>query len=516
VDDWLAEDRDAFRHALARSNAEGLRIWMVAAIALAVALVLVALGLAPIHMGVPYGPAVILVAVAVAGLVLTHLRPERALGHTGALSAALVVGSALVLAWTLVTAPTSAALVAGALVLVSVGGGLLFSWELPLALAVQGGLLAAWALGLSTGPGWQADMGQAVAATVLVAGGAATALLAQQARLHREGDRFQQLQELERAARAVGAERLREAEGARERDRLFSDVTNGLREPVVRLLRAVRDQLDAAASASAVAAGGGGSGRGGACGLDRTWSQGLRLLRKIDDVGTLALHQRGHLRLRMRRIRLGEELERFTGQVAPRLEAAGLGLDLFVGEVPEDLHVDTERLERVLAVVLAELLRRCPEGADIQVEIGTDGGVGGTGMARVELWCEAAEEPVDRASLDDFWREPQGESIELRLARALVEFQGGRLIPPLAGATSLSWVLLLRTGTQHLTDRVIDRRMRDGAQDNGRRILDRSGMAWAAELATTEEYRFLEVFVMAEALSAETEAEDAAGARDEE
>lgn len=481
----------AFAAAVARSNADALRPWTVVASSLSLALVLVAMGLAPSQVGVPYGPAVVLVAVAIGGLALARFRRAVSDALIGPLSALLVVISGVVLAWVLLSAPAAVALVAGGFLLVAMSGGMLFTWELPAAVAVQVALLACWLLGVTLGPGWWADAGQLVACSALLLGAATVALVAQRGRRVGWADRFYELRELDRASRVVDSARASQHATGQARDRLFSDVTNGLREPVVRLLRVVRDQMDADPSTAKRLAG--------------TWSQGLRLLRKLDDVGTLALYHRGHLRLRVRRANLREELTRVVEQARSLAEPAGLTLDLFVHQASEDIHVDPERLERVLVVMLAEALRRCPHDADIQVEVGVELGSGGQEMARIEVWCEGPEQPVDRASRDDFWREPEGPSIEIQLAHAISDFHGGRLTMASPAGDTLSWVLLLRPGTLHLTDDVIDRRVRTVDSDRGRRFEDRAGMTWAADLAATDEYRFLEVQLMAQAFDLDEE-----------
>lgn len=486
---WNQDGRQAFAAELARANAEALRPWTVVASALSLALVLVALGLAPAHVGVPYGPAVALVAVATAGLALASFRQAVSAAVIGPLSVGLVVSSGLILGWVLLGAPAAVAPVAGGFLMVALAGGLLFSWDLPLAIGVQAALLVGWLLGVTAGPGWGADTGQLVACSALLIGAQTVSLVAQRQRRVERAEGFHQLREAARVTRVVDEVRASQHATAQARDRLFSDVTNGLREPVVRLLRAVRDQMDTEPETASR--------------LAPTWSQGLRLLRKLDDVGTLALYHRGHLRLRVRRVQLGQELRRVVELAQEAMAPSGLSLDLVVDEVPEDLHVDPERLERVLVVMLAEALRACPPDADVQVEVGQEQGAGGVVMARIEVWCDKPEAPVDRAAGDDFWREPEGASIEVRLAHALAEFHGGRLVQAPPEANTLSWVLSLRAGTQHLTDATIDRRVRAVDSDRGRRFEDRAGMTWAADLAATDEYRLLDVQVMAEAIGRE-------------
>lgn len=489
MDHWSQDDRKVFDAELARGNADALGPWTVVASALSLALVLVALGLAPVQVAVPYGPAVALVAVAVGGLALSRLRRSFSPAVVGPLSVGLVVLSGLILGWVLLGAPAAVASVAGGFLLVALSAGLLFSWELPLAMGVQGALLVGWLLGVTAGPGWTADTGQLAACSSLLLGAQTVSLLAQRQRRLELGERFHQLREAMRANQVMDEVRASQHAAGQERDRLFSDVTNGLREPVVRLLRAVRDQMDVEPEAARRLAG--------------TWSQGLRLLRKLDDVGTLALHQRGYLRLRVRRAPLGQELARVVDLARTAMAPSGLNLDLFVHDVPDDLHIDPERMERILVVMLAETLRVCPADADVQVEAGLEEGAGGQVMARVEVWCDKPDAPVDRAAQDDFWKEPEGPSVEVRLAHALAEFQGGRLVQAPPDARNISWVLTLRAGTQHLTDEVIDRRLRSVDSDRGRRFADRAGMTWASGLAATDEYRFLDVQVMAEAIGRE-------------
>ncbi|NOY26103.1 MAG: hypothetical protein GXP62_09545 [Oligoflexia bacterium] len=487
MDDWIADDRLAFDQAAAKRNAVAIRLWSLVAGALVSALVVVAASFDPGSALQTYGPALTLLAVTALGLLLVLRNKDRGGAVVGPVSVAMVVFSGMVIAWVALLRPGATTMLEGGFLLVSLSAGMLFCWELPLSVAVQAGLWLCWLVGVAAGPGWDSDLGSLITSGTLLLGASAVAVIAQRDRRLAWARTFQQRREQDRASAAVDAVRASQIKLGRARDRLFSDVTNGLREPVVRLLRATRDQIDAEPGAMAHAR--------------ASWVQGLRLLRKLDDVGTVALYQRGHLRLRVRRANLREELTAMIERARSVAGASGVTMDLFIHEVPDDVHVDPERLERVIVVMLAETLRRCPHDADIQIEVGSELLPGQVPAVRIEVWCEAPEQPIDRAGPDEFWREPEGMAVDLRLAHTLAEFHGGHLVVSHSEGPTLSAVLTLRSGTQHLTDAVVDRRVRAVDSDRGRRFEDRDGMTWAASLARTVEYRYLEVHLMAQALA---------------
>lgn len=486
-----SEDRQAVDLAVDEANARAFGPWALLASSIALALMLNLFDLDGGSGYLIWAPFGLILLSSSALALLGWVSPEAARGRTGLLSILLVAIACASLSWLLVRVPDSLAVVAAAFTLTAVGAGLVFTWRLPQAVGAQLLVHLGWFSGLLLSPGPIDRPGHVAAWSALLLGGTTVALLTQRSRWEETRERTLHQRERERFAAISDRMNAELFQLGKERDRLFSDVTNGLREPVVRLLRAIEE-------------GAGGAGR-----VDRlqdpTWIQGVRLLHKLDDVGTLALHHRGHIRLRAQRVDLRRELIRLTELSRPWVEAAGIGIELSLGEVEPEVHLDRNRLERILVAMLAEVLRRCPVDTEIQVELSTERRPGGEAMAKVELWCDAPDKPIDRTVDADFWREPEGTAIELRLAQALAEFHGGRLLLESEQASAISLRLLLRTGTEHLTDYVVDRRTVAVDSDRGRRFEGRSGMEWAADLARHEEYRFLDVRLMAQAIQKERE-----------
>jgi len=485
-----SEDRLAVDLAVDEANLRAFGPWALIGSVVGLALLLCLVDLSVAAAGQLWLPVGLLLAGCSAAALLAWLQPERTRRLASLLSLVLVGVFSLALAGVLIRVPAALAVVATCFALVALAAGLVFTWRLPQAIAAQLLILAGWGLGLFLGPGVSGMPGQLAAWSVLLLGGSTVALLAQRSRWEETQQRTLHQRERERFAQLNDRMNTELHKVNRERDRLFSDVTNGLREPVVRLLRAIERATGVEHT------------------TDTSWIQGVRLLHKLDDVGTLALYQRGHIRLRAQRVNLGTELRRLTETARPWLEAAGIGIELSLGEVEQEVHLDRNRLERILVAMLAEVLRRCPADADVQVELSSERRSGGEAMAKIELWCDAPDEPIDRAEDDDFWREPEGTPIELRLAQALAEFHGGRLIWESEQPSALSVRLFLRTGTEHLTDRVVDRRSVNVDSDRGRRFEGRSGMEWAAELSRDEQYRYLDVRLMAQAIQAEKEEQE--------
>lgn len=480
-----SEDRLAVDLAVDEANLRAFGPWALIGSVIGLALLLCLFDLTLAGAAQLWMPVTTLLIGCTAAALLAWLQPERTRRMASLLSLVLVGAFSLALAWVLVRVPAALAVVATCFTLVALAAGLVFTWRLPQAIIAQLLILGCWGLGLAMGPGASGMPGQLAAWSALLLGGSTASLLTQRSRWEETQQRTLHQRERERFALLNDRMNTELHKLGRERDRLFSDVTNGLREPMVRLLRAIE------------------LGRGSDHTADPSWVQGVRLLHKLDDVGTLALYQRGHIRLRAQRVNLGTELRRLTETSRPWLEAAGLGIELSLGEVEHEVHLDRNRLERVLVAMLAEVLRRCPLDAEVQVELSSEKRAGGEAMAKIEIWCDAPDQPIDRAEDDDFWREPEGTAIELRLAQALAEFHGGKLIWESEQPSALSVRLFLRTGTEHLTDRVVDRRSVNVDSDRGRRFEGRSGMEWAAELSRDEQYRYLDVRLMAQAIQAE-------------
>lgn len=495
MDDWSAQDRSAFQAVLATRNIAGLPLWVLVTVVHSATALILSTWQPASWPGVPYFLPLISLAMAGVAAFGAWRSPHGVMHFHALLSSVLVLIAGLTVAGVLVAAPAAVAPVAAGLLLASIGAGLLFTWEVPLVLGVQGGLLALWAVAVALGPGWRGDPAQVGSVSLLLVGGGCLAGIVQRQRLVVSASAFQRQRELERATEVVDTERRRVRRSGQAKDQLFSDVTNGLREPVVRMLRELHDRRSASPEASEQ--------------LRSLWMDGLRLLRKLDDLGTLALYQRGYLRLRARRVDLAAELERVVSPVQERAREMGVEVVLVQEGTPEDVHIDPARFERIVLAMLAEALRTCDHYAEVQVELRIDRLATGTPLARIEVWCDRPEEPVDRGSDDDFWREPEGDRVELRLARALAEMHAGRLVEPTDAGDVLSWQLALRSGTEHLTDELIDRRVRDRGGGRGRRFEDREGMVWAHKLSESEEYRLVEIGVIVDAGVAEQARQDA-------
>lgn len=472
MEQWPDQDRAAFALSLGRANASGLTLWAGVS-------VLAAASLAVSESGRAWVPSAVLALSAVLAAGHARLQPVAAARTSSRVGAGLSLTLSLVTAWAMVMSPATVTLTGPIFVVIALTTGLLFTWPLATAGAVLGGCAVGWLVGVSLGPGWGSDPVALSAATLLVLGAAALSFAGQRRRLRGEQLRFEAVREAERTVAEAAGDQLRLQASEQEKDRIYGDASDDLREPVVRVLRDLDEQRGADAEQAAR--------------LDPAWQDGLRLLRKLDDLRTLARIERGHLRLRLQRVDLRRHVAQLVETLAPLVEEGGGSLELVVHGVPDDIHVDPVRLERVLVVLVSRAVARGGELADVQVELSVLADAESGEQACIEVWCDAP---------DDAWApEPQGRArrgyragptLEERVARALVEFHRGRLDGPQPGGATLSWKVHLHAGTEHVTNDMVDRRFNE-AGGGARRMGDREEMAWAERVEESEPYRHLDV-----------------------
>jgi two-component system sensor histidine kinase BaeS len=202
------------------------------------------------------------------------------------------------------------------------------------------------------------------------------------------------------------------------RRELLADVAHELRTP----LATIKGYVDALAE-------------GVVAPDDRIWSilrsENERLSRLVDDLQQVSAAEERRLQLRVEPLDPAMLLRAAAGAAAPAFEAKGVRLETHAhGDLPR-LAGDPDRLQEVLANLLANALRHTPAG-------GTVGVSAAAAADTVELVVEDSGEGIGAEHLERIFerfyrvdparaRASGGSGIGLAIARAIVEAHGGRI-----------------------------------------------------------------------------------------
>jgi signal transduction histidine kinase len=233
------------------------------------------------------------------------------------------------------------------------------------------------------------------------------------------------------AARLGRTERLRRA--------LVADVAHELRTPLTNLMAQLEAMQDGLAQADGPA-------------LASLHEEVVHLARLIDDLEELAAADAGQVRLDLRSLVLGEELERAMTALVPRATRAGVLLTLVPAPgPPARVRADARRLGQVMRNLLDNALAHTPAGGRVTVTTRAEpGGAGGQLAVTVaDTGVGIADEHLARI-FDRFYRvdpsrarETGGSGLGLAIVRQYVELMGGTVeVTSRAGAgTSLTFTL---------------------------------------------------------------------------
>jgi signal transduction histidine kinase len=161
-------------------------------------------------------------------------------------------------------------------------------------------------------------------------------------------------------------------------------------------------------------------------------TNGLRLLKLINNLLDLAKIEGGKLRIARRRVNLGELVEGLVAGARPLAEHKGVALRTrgLAGLPP--LCVDPDALEKVVVNLLGNALKFTESGGSIEVDA-TPLADGGVRLTVADTGCGVPPEELERifdrfAQVDaSSTRRYEGTGIGLSLARELVELHGGRI-----------------------------------------------------------------------------------------
>jgi signal transduction histidine kinase len=272
----------------------------------------------------------------------------------------------------------------------------------------------------------------------------------------------------------------------RLKSQFFANITHELRTPITMILAPLEHLLS------------------GDCGpltatqrsyLEANRRNGIRLLKLINDLLDLAKLEEGFLRLRLERNDLRQMLEDVLAYARPLAARKKLTLDLDVRSTSSDLHVDVEKMERVIVNLLSNALKFTESGGvtismerverEVRIAV-ADSGIG--------IAAEYVERTFDRFSQEDtsITRRYGGTGIGLAYAKEIVELHGGLITVSSQPGQGSSFVVHLREGDQ-LPEEVREQRLTPEPPRRGKRQQDQEPREWAQGLQRQLDYRFAEI-----------------------
>jgi signal transduction histidine kinase len=230
--------------------------------------------------------------------------------------------------------------------------------------------------------------------------------------------------------------------------------------------------------------------------LEANRRNGIRLLKLINDLLDLAKLEEGFLRLRPEKNDLRQLVQEVLDHARPLAARKELSLTLQVRGTSADLHVDLEKMERVLVNLLSNALKFTEKGGVTVTMEASDGEAriavedSGIGMSP-----EYVAHTFDRFSQEDtsITRRYGGTGIGLAYAREIVLLHGGQLEVSSQQGAGSRFVVHLPEGDQIPEEARERRSSSSGQQPQQKRQDDQEPREWALRLQQQLEYRFSEI-----------------------
>ncbi len=166
--------------------------------------------------------------------------------------------------------------------------------------------------------------------------------------------------------------------------------------------------------------------------LETVQSNGLRLLKLINNLLDLAKIESQQLQVRRRPVRLAEVCEGIISGARPLAERKGVRLEVEGLEELPEIHADPEAFEKILVNLLGNALKFTDGGGAIRVH-GVHEGKGGVHIVVADTGAGIPPNQLERifdrfAQVDGSnTRRYEGTGIGLALVKELVELHGGRV-----------------------------------------------------------------------------------------
>jgi signal transduction histidine kinase len=230
--------------------------------------------------------------------------------------------------------------------------------------------------------------------------------------------------------------------------------------------------------------------------LEANYRNGLRLLRLINDLLDLAKLEEGFLRLRAAKADVRTLLQDVVAFAQPLAARKDLRLDLRIERVPEDLHLDSEKMERVFVNLISNALKFTETGG-VSIALETSDGkvtiaIEDTGIG---IAAENLSHIFERFNQGDgsVTRRFGGTGIGLAYAKEIVELHGGQITVESTLGKGSRFVVHLEEGADRIPEKVRDRRLARAAEATPKRKDDQEPREWAHRLQRQNDYRFAEI-----------------------
>ena len=199
--------------------------------------------------------------------------------------------------------------------------------------------------------------------------------------------------------------------------------------------------------------------------LEANWRNGVRLLKLINDLLDLAKMGEGFLRLRTERTDVERLLQEIVGYSRPLAARKKLALNLVVARAPENLHVDVEKLERVVVNLVSNALKFTEKGA-VTVYLDSNPREARITVEDTGIGIAAETIPMlfERFSQGDtsITRRFGGTGLGLAYAKEIVELHGGHITVASTPGEGSKFAVHLRQGDDAVPEKVRDRRVAAG------------------------------------------------------
>lgn len=271
----------------------------------------------------------------------------------------------------------------------------------------------------------------------------------------------------------------------RMKSQFFANITHELRTPLTMILAPVESANDGARGVVPAHL---------APTLKDVWRNGLKLLKLINDLLDFSKLEEGFARLRIEETDLPGFVRQITGYAADMAARKEISLSFVVSEDPGTMHLDHEKLERIIVNLVDNALKFTPIAGHVQVTIDCspthafvrvkDNGIG--------IAPEALERVFERFTQADgsIHRQFGGTGIGLAFARELARLHGGDIsVTSEAGAGSV-FTLSLRRGRDHYDPNLMDRRKNAAPAGAAIRGDDAGPAEWARHLTERLDYKF--------------------------